>query len=244
MDYCADQFLLKLLPKSRILALSKDAERDFSYMRDHAKGVPQVRPLAEDVLILEPDLIVRAYGGGPLSVRFFERAGVPVLQVPFANNIEAIRAGIVAIAEGLGEPELGQAVVQKMDERLGAIAASTVTRSALYMTPSGATTGPGSLVHEMLLAAGLSNFETQPGWRPIPLEKLAYDRPGLVAAAFFRGASNHLALWSPMRHPVARRQMVEQPTVMLHGAWTSCGGWFLLDAIEALAGADILTARQ
>jgi iron complex transport system substrate-binding protein len=43
-------------------------------------------------------------------------------------------------------------------------------------------------------------------------------------------------MWSATRHPVAQRQLRDQETVMLQGAWTSCGGWFLLDAIEALAG--------
>ena len=47
-----------------------------------------------------------------------------------------------------------------------------------------------------------------------------------------------------MRHPVAKEQMREQPTVMLQGAWTSCGGWYLLDAIEALAAADPKSETQ
>jgi len=109
------------------------------------------------------------------------------------------------------------------------------TRTALYMTPTGATSGPGTQIHEMLLAAGLDNFEQRPGWRMIPLERLAYEQPDVVAAAFFDGTGDHLAMWSPMRHPLARRQMLDRPTVRLQGAWTSCGGWFLLDAIEALA---------
>ena len=87
----------------------------------------------------------------------------------------------------------------------------------------------------MLQAAGFENFERQAGWRSIPLERLAYEQPDVIAAAFFDVTTNDPALWSPMRHPVAKRQMSERPTVMLQGAWTSCGGWFLLDAIEALA---------
>ena len=100
----------------------------------------------------------------------------------------------------------------------------------------GLTSGTGTLIHEMLLAANLENFEQRPGWYSIPASSsLAYDQPELVAAAFFDDGKSHPAMWSAMRHPVAQRQLREQATVKLQGAWTSCGGWFLVDAIEALA---------
>jgi iron complex transport system substrate-binding protein len=244
LDYCADQFVLKLLPRSRILAVSPDANKHFSYMRESADGVPQVRPLAEDVLSIQPDLVVRSYGGGPNALRFFERAGVSVLQVPYANDIDDIRRSILLIAERLGERKRGQELVAEMDDRLDAIHRSESKNTALYMTPTGFTSGPGTLVHEMLLAAGLDNFEEKAGWRSIPLEQLAYEGPDMVVAAFFDANASHPGMWSAMRHPVARRQMNDRPTVMLEGAWTSCGSWFLLDAIEAIASAVPVTAPR
>lgn len=237
LDFCADQFMLKLLPRSQILALSPDAERHFSYMRDTAKGIPQVRPLAEDVLIIRPDLIVRSYGGGPHAAKFFESAGVPVVQVPYAGTIDDIRSTVQFVADQLGVPERGEQVVAEMDQRLSRIANHSQDRNALYMTPAGVTSGPNTLVHDMLVAAGLANFETEPGWRSIPLERLVYEQPDVVAASFFAAKTNHPAMWSAMRHPVARQQLRDRPTVMLDGAWTACGAWFLLDAIEALAAA-------
>lgn len=238
MDFCADQFVLKLLPRSRILAVSKDAEKHFSYMRDSARGIDKVRPVAEDVLTINPDLIVRSYGGGPHVTRFFERAGIPVMQIPFANDIDEVRKMIQLLADQLGVPERGAEVVEEMNRRLQNIVQSADVRTALYMTPTGVTSGPGTMIDEILRAAGLENFQQQPGWRSIPLERLAYEQPDLVAAAFFNADTNHPSMWSAMRHPVARSQMLDQPTVMLQGAWTSCGGWYLLDAIEALANTD------
>jgi iron complex transport system substrate-binding protein len=244
LDYCADQFVLKMLPRSRILAVSPDAEKHFSYMRDSADGIRKVRPLAEDVLTIQPDLVVRSYGGGPNVTRFFERAGIPVLQIPYANDLDGIRATMQFIANRLGVPEQGIEIIAEMNSRLSKIANSNEDRSALYMTPTGATSGPGTLIHEMLQAAGLENFERQTGWRSIPLERLAYEQPDVVAAAFFNANTVNPSHWSPMRHPVAKEQMREQPTVMLQGAWTSCGGWYLLDAIEALAAADPMSEAQ
>lgn len=235
LDYCADQYLLKMLPPSRILAVSPDADKHFSYMRDDAVGHRKVRPLAEDVLGLRPDLVVRSYGGGPRVANLLNSAGVDVLQLPYANSLADIRDASLAIAEGLGVPERGIEIVAEFDARLAAIGNSEPRGEALYMTPTGVTSGPGTLVHEMLQAAGLSNFEKAAGWRSLPLERLAYEQPDLIAAAFFDIDAIRPELWSPMRHPVARRHLAARPTVMLQGAWTSCGAWFLLDAIEALA---------
>ena len=237
LDVCADQYVLKLVDRSRILAVSPYATADFSYMREAAAGLPVVRPVAEDVLVLKPDLVVRAHGGGPNANAFFERAGIPVLNVGWAADVAAIVDIVETMSAGLAEPVRGAQMVADIRERLDRIPTPAERRSALYVTPSGVTTGPGSLVHEMLVAAGLRNFQTQPGWQPIPLERLAYEPPDLTAAAFFDVRSDLTDTWSPMRHPVAREQLGSRPAVALQGAWTACSGWYLLDAIEALAKA-------
>lgn len=235
LDYCADQFVLKLVDRDRILAVSPDADADFSYMRKAAAGLRVVRPVAEDALVLKPDLIVRSYGGGPNATAFFQRAGVPVLNVGWANDIDSVKRVIAELAEGLNEAARGEAVIAEMNARLDAIKANPRHQTALYMTPAGVTTGPGSLVHEMLVAANLENFQEAPGWRSIPLERLAYEQPDMVATAFFDTKTDHPYAWSAMAHPIARTQLRARPTVSLNGAWTACGGWFLMDAVEALA---------
>ena len=240
LDYCADQYVLKLADREQILAVSPDAVKDFSYMREAAVDMATVRPIAEDVLVLRPDLVVRAYGGGPNAAAFFERAGIPVLQLGWASDIDGEELGSIPnliehMADGMGQSSRGRALVTAFRSRLKAIQARSTGDVALYMTPAGVTTGPGSLVHEMLLAAGLENFQRRPGWRSLPLELLAYEQPDLVAAAFFGTRTNHPDAWSASSHPIVRKQLVEPTTVPLEGAWTACGGWFILDAIEALA---------
>ena len=240
LDYCAVQYVLKLADREQILAISPDGVKPFSYMRGAAEGVPTVRPNAEDVLILKPDLVVRAYGGGPNAAAFFERAGVPVLNVGWTSNLDGEGPGSVPdnvrqMADGLGQSARGEALAEAFRSRLASLAPAGNGRTALYMTSAGVTTGPGSLIHDMLVTAGYENFESRPGWHAIPLERLAYEQPDLIAAAFFDRSNRALDAWSPVNHPIARRQMREQATVPLEGAWTACGAWFILDAVEALA---------
>lgn len=241
LDYCADQFVLGLAGRDRILAVSPDAEAEFSYLRAAAAGLPTVRPRAEDVLILRPDLVARSYGGGPNARAFFERAGVPVLQIGFAGDLDGVRASIRGAAKALGAPARGEALIADMDARIararGAAAGNAARANVLYLTPSGITAGPGTLVHRMIEAAGLDNFQSRSGWGPIPLERLAYESPDLIASAWFGARTDHDDAWTPSRHPVAKRHLRSVPVVSLEGSTTSCGGWFLADAVEALAAA-------
>ncbi len=235
LDYCADQYVLKFVERERILAVSPDATAPYSYMRDAAKGLPSVRPVAEDVLVLQPDLVVRSYGGGPQAAELFQSADIPVLNVGWSGDFESIFANVERMATALGAEDAGQQTVQDMKRRLDAIEHRRDQPSVLYMTPAGATSGPGSLVHEMFETAGLENYEAQPGWRSLPLERLAYSSPDIVGAAFFESFSTYSGIWSSMQHPVAQAQLNRAEVVPLQGAWTTCGAWFAVDAVEALA---------
>lgn len=234
LDYCADQYVLELLPRERILAVSPDAAKLFSYKRSSASGLRQVASRAEDVLVLRPDLVVRSYGGGPDAARFFAQAGVPVLQIGYAGDLAGVRRTLLEVANGLGEGARGEALARTMDARLARLRGDRRLAKALYMTQAGVTSGPGSLVDEMMKAAGLDNFQTEEGWHPLPLERLAYRRPDLVALAVFGTGSQDA--WTAARHPVAQAQLKGRPVVPLQGAWVACGGWFVLDAVDALAG--------
>ena len=237
LDYCADQYVLKLLPPTRILALSPDSTRDFSYLREKARNYRQVKPVAEDLITLQPDLIVRTYGGGPNITHFFERLELPVLQIGYADSVESIQEVIQVVANELGVGESGKDIVREMNVRISALPNKEVGNDLLYVTPGGITGGVGTLVDSMINKAGLDNFQTLTGWRSLPLETLAYRQPKMVATAFYGDKTSHSNYWSAARHPVLRDQLGSAQSVALSGATTACGGWFILDAIEKLASA-------
>lgn len=238
LDFCADQYVLKLAEREHILALSPDAEKPHSYLREQAKGLPKVKAIAESIIELQPDLVIRTYGGGPDIAELLERVRIPTLQIGWTGSIADIKRVTREVAAGLGVAERGDALVAEMKSRIVSLPQPTEETTALYMTPSGATTGTGSLVHELMTKVGLSNFQTQPGWHPLPLERLASESPDTVVAAFFDTNSRTSSSWSAMRHPVAQAQLTEQATVYLNGAWMACGAWFVTDAMEAMSYAE------
>ncbi|MXY24590.1 MAG: ABC transporter substrate-binding protein [Acidobacteria bacterium] len=236
LDYCADQYVLGLADRDRILALSPDAREAFSYLRHEAEGLSTVRQRIEDVLALHPDLVVRSYGGGPRATLFLQQAGVPVLALGFMQDIDAVRATVRRAAATFGVPERGESLVTEMDAGLERAKrrAQSVDADILYLSPAGVSAGPGTFVHELIETAGFDNFQRQPGWRSLPLERLAYETPERYAVGLFGRNRSHVDAWTPFRHPVATRRVAEGPMTPIDGATVTCGGWYLVDAVEAL----------
>jgi iron complex transport system substrate-binding protein len=228
--------VLQFVPAQNILALSPEAVLEFSYLREEAQKFPAVRPIAEDVLLARPDMVVRSYGGGYGIVGLLEEFAVPVVQLGYANSLADVQRSIIGVSAALGAPERGRKMVADMQTRLEEIAAASSSRqaNAMYMTPTGVTAGSGTLMHEMLMAAALVNFEKRRGWQALPLERLVYESPELVARAFYKSVFSHQDFWSAAQHPVTTARLAFARKVPLQGAWTSCGAWFLMDAIEAL----------
>lgn len=232
LDYCADQYVLALADPEQILAVSVQAGDAHSALRDRAEGLPRVRDAAEDVLALDPDLVVRSYGGGARARAYYARLGVQVHDLGYANDFDGVVSMIRRTADVLGHPERGAALIDQMNADLAA-AGDGPRASALYMTPSGVTAGSGTMIDALLDAANLDNAAARDGaagWRSIALEGLIDQAPDLVVTAFFDGASAPVDSWAMARHPVFQDLFERSVRIELDGAAVSCSSWTLAAA--------------
>lgn len=243
LDYCADQYVLGLADREAILAVSTHADDRHSYLRDQAHGLPQLRDDAEDVLALAPDLIVRGYDAGARASTYYQRLGLETFELGFASDFSDVEAMIRRTAIALGQPERGEARIVRMRAQL-ARAADGPRLRALYMTPSGLTTGSRTLMHAFMTAAGFDNViaeQGKTGWVNLPLEQLHEQAPDVIFAAFFDGETAPIDSWSASRHSVFRRMMETTPVIELDAAALSCGAWFMADeALRARRAANAL----
>lgn len=239
LDYCADQYLLKLADRENILAVSKDSERSFSYMRKAAAGLPKIGPAMEDILLSKADLVVWSYAGGPRVEGFLKRLGVAVFVLEYNQGLADVERSILAFGRRIGQQTKAEEVVQDVRNRLDKLEVTNQQKQALYLSPSGITAGKGTLVDSILSAAGLRNFEIRAGWPVVSLEQLVYNQPDLIVLGIFGADSDYLDRWNVRHHPIVHNRLLgkKTPSVTLPSAWMSCGGWFVLDAIEVLARA-------
>lgn len=239
LDYCADQFVLALADRSQIAALSRGAQRDDSYHRAQAAGLRQTRASLEEVLVLEPDLVVRNWGGPWDAAEVYGRFAIPVLQVGDAADFAAARADLISAAAAIGRPQRGQALARDLDLRLARLAAQRprAGRPVIYLSAGGAVAGSGVLMDAVIEAAGGRNLRTEPGWSVLPLERMVEAPDAMVALGFFDTGRTRMNLWSPSRHPALRRALASVRTAPLPAAAIACEAWYAVGAAEVLARA-------
>jgi iron complex transport system substrate-binding protein len=236
LDQCADQYVLALSPPAAIAGLSYRAEAGDSYLAAEAKNLPKQRATLESLLAVQPEVVVREWGGDAQLVRRLQARGVRVTTLTVATDFDGVRANIRLAAEALGQHTKGEALIQTMDQKLAEASRQPSGKTVAYLTPGGATAGPGTLVDAMLRAAGLANAVRAPGYRTLSLERLALQPPEALVLGFFDAFSLGRVWWSPARSGPMRaargRAMASLPGKVL-----SCPAWFAADGAMTLARA-------
>ena len=237
LDYCADQFVLALADPEQIAALSIGSRREDSYYRARARGIRQTRGTLEDVLALRPDLVVRNWGGPWDAEEVYARFDVPVLQVGDAPSFAAARADLLDAADRFGQPQRGLELARNLDTRLARLRATAPEAAppVMYLSAGGAVAGEGTLMNDVIAAAGGRNLWRSHSWTVLGLEQLVERPPALVALGFFGSARERVNAWSPSQHPVLRRALSRTRTVRLPPAAISCEAWYAVDAAETIA---------
>lgn len=237
LDSCADQYVLALAPRDSIVGLSARADDPDSYLRVRAVGLPVRRATAESVLAIRPDIVVRYWGGDARLEGALARRGVRTVKIGEATDFNAVRANVRAVSTALGQPAAGEALVARMDAKLTHAGGAWKGAPALYFTPTGFTTGPGSLVDAMMRAAGMRNLATGSTWKPIPLERLVMTPPSAFVLGFFDTFAVAMQRWGPGRHAALRKRLAGRTAASLPSAILGCPAWFAADGAELLARA-------
>lgn len=237
LDSCADQYVLALSPREAIVGLSARADDRDSYMRASATGLPVRRATTEAVLAVRPDIVVRYWGGDARLESTLRRRGVTVVRIDEASDFDGVRANVRKIAAALDARAKGELLVAEMDAKLARANGAWNGAPALYFTPSGFTTGPGSLVDAMLRAAGMTNIATGSAWKPVPLERLVTQPPKAFVLGFFDAFSVAMNRWGPGRHRALKARLPGRTVASLPSAILGCPAWFAADGPEALARA-------
>lgn len=226
LNLCSDQLLVLLAPE-KVAALSPLA-RDpaLSYVALQAAALPSVRPAAEAVLRLHPDLVLAARWGAQAVLALLEAEGLPVLRLDLPEDFAGIRTETRALAAVLGVPARGEALLAAMDATLAGVPQSSQPRSAVVWEPRGYTAGPGSLMDAVLHAAGWHNASDG---RPFGLEALLRHPPDLLVTPEAPGFPS-LAT-DMLRHPALRAI----PRRSVPPALTLCAGPFTAGAVALLA---------
>jgi iron complex transport system substrate-binding protein len=241
LNLCIDQIVLDLVPRERIQALSwVSGDRNVSPIVDRLDGIPLLRGTAEEVLALDPDLVLAAENSTPATVDLLRRLGRRVEIIPMAFDLESVRTTIHEVARAVGEPQRGAQLIMHFNRRLWNAGRTQTGRLEAIVYQANSLVSPsGTLAASALEAAGFRNAaeRLKPGAAGrISLESLVLDPPDLIALGQ-QAATYRTPLADNLRHPaladvLSRRAHVDLPMPL----WL-CGTHYSADAVAILARA-------
>lgn len=238
INLCADQFLIRLADPGQIAGLTKLSHMaSMSPIAAEAARFPSIAETTEAYIAAQPDLILT---GWPGQADTAVRAGLRtrVLVVPPANSYADIVVQVRLVAQAVGHPERGEALIRDMDAELAAIPRTGRGRIAADYQRRGYLSGAGTLMDDMMTRLGLRNLTTQlglPALANLPLEQFVAHRPDFLITGTAKARDLGGAM---LDHPA----IAGIPRLRLPGSLVDCGGPSYPQAIRLLS--DQLRQRR
>ncbi|OCC24190.1 iron ABC transporter [Croceicoccus estronivorus] len=235
LNLCADQLLLALADRGQIAGLTHNADNaELSAAASRTKGYPILGQSAEEVLAIEPDLLVGMPARRSAVMMALADRGYPALDVDRAESLADIVREIRKVAGAVGHRERGEALIADMERQLAAIPKPGNGRVAAYYQRRGFLTGTGTLVDDLMRRVGLVNLaETldKPPLSHMSIEEMVAAQPDFIIVEAGAGHVSDQGT-EMLQHPALR----DIPRLRLPQAWTVCGGPAYVEAARSLAG--------
>jgi len=225
MNVCTDHLALLLAAPGQLVSVTWLAQDPWlNPAATQTKSLHINRGTAEEVLPLQADLVLAGTTTTRQTVFLMRRLGVNVVEVPPVRSLVDVRHNIRAVAEALGRPADGEALVARFEADLSASAGASVQRlrSAALYGSGGHVAGQKTLAGDVAEHVGFRNLADVVGASggSLSVEELLFARPDLVV------------LSPPQRdRPSLAAMTLDHPALRLNGtlrrveippAWWTC----------------------
>lgn len=230
LNPCIDAILAEVAAPGQLLAISHYSHdpRGASMPIAAARQFRVTGGTVEEVLALDPDIVLAGAFLPPATAQGFERLGIRVetfgIVADFAENAAQIRR-VAALA---GHPENGEALVERIDRALAATRHDGPKVPALLWQQGGLVPGEGTLIAKLLAHTGFASHSAARGLGQgayLPLEHVLADPPHVVLAGWNERMLTHPAL----RRIEGVRYEALDPSLLF------CAGPSVIRAAERLA---------
>jgi len=187
LNPCTDALLAELADREQIVALSAYSGRLGQSSMDVAlaRSYPSTDGSLEEVIVAAPGLVVSGAFTPPATRAAMARLGLPLREFGMANTVEESEAQIREMAQIVGHPERGEALVARIEAALRAARPSGQPVGALVWQGGGLVAGPGTLISDLLRRTGFAPLSATRGLGQadyLPLEKVVADPPRVILA--------------------------------------------------------------
>ena len=237
VNLCTDQLALMLAEPGQIVSLSRlSHDPDSSAMAEAARAYPTNGSGAEEVYLLDPDLVLAGSFTAASTVRMLRELGIRVEQFAPARSLDDVPARIAQMGEALGREDEAAELIGRFRADLARLSAPPARRprAALYYVNS-YTVGDRTLAGDILRAAGFANVAAEAGLAQggtLALEQLVMLAPEVIVSG--RDYPGQARAEDNLEHPALRAL----PGTRLAGTLTDrdwiCGTPKVLNAVRRM----------
>jgi iron complex transport system substrate-binding protein len=223
LNLCSDQYLIALADPGQIAGLTHNAtDPAMSAGAAKARGLPIMGQSAEEILAINPDLIIGAPARRSGIMAALNGRDYRMLDLKSAESYADIIAQIRQVAAAIGQAPRGDAMIARMNRELAALPRLPGKPVAAYYQRRGYMTGTGTLVDDLMRRVGLTNLAGKlgkPSLSQLSLEEMIVANPDylVVESATDRITDQGTEM---LHHPI----LDGIPRLRVPQAWTVCGG--------------------
>ncbi|MEL7279092.1 MAG: ABC transporter substrate-binding protein [Pseudomonadota bacterium] len=238
MNLCTDQLAMMLAGPGQLHSVSYIAlDPRSSAMVKEAENFVINHGLAEEIYLMQPDLVIAGAFSTRETVAMLRRLNIPVVVFDPAYSLSDVADRIAQMGEVLQRSEAAQDLLSDFNAQLRELQKTVSDRpSAVLYYANGYTSGEQSLAGQILSMAGFANAGAEHGYRSgmkMPLEVLALTNPdAVITSRPYPGASRSEDI---LAHPVVQKMRKTRGTSAITDHDWVCGTPFVLRAIETLA---------
>lgn len=239
LNLCSDQLLMMLVEPQRIVSLShfiKDPQ--YSFMTQHVGDTPTNYGSAEEIIPLQPDLVLAGRYSAREGTQLLQRLGYNVVVLDLPQTLIMAGDVIRSVAAAVDEAARGEQIIAAMEVRKQQLRARVGNRkpTALIYAPNGFTSGAKTMNNEVLEFAGYRNIGAElgiTGFAQVPLERVLMTKPQYVI--FDDILDNHDAqAYRSIHHPAWRKIIGDSAVISVPANRWNCAGPQVLDAVAIL----------
>lgn len=237
INLCTDQLALALAAPGQLVSVTRLAQDPgSSALYDKARALPTNGSGAEEVYLLNPDLVLAGSYTDPVTLRLMRDLGIRVERFEAAATLDDIPALMAQMGAALGrEAEAAEAIAAFRTElNLLRDTPARRPRAALYYVNS-YTLGSDTLAGAILSAGGFDNIADEAGLGSggtLPLERLVMMQPDvIVIGQSYAGQSR---AEDNLAHPALKALTRTRPTARLVSRDWLCGTPQVLRAVQAM----------
>jgi iron complex transport system substrate-binding protein len=240
INTCTDQLLITLADPQQILGLSpysRDPIRSWAAAK--ASQFPRLSGTAEDVLILQPDVVVAGRFTKLATRELLKDKGVRIVEFDVSRSLDDVKKQIRLMGDVTQHPDRASTEIGRLDAAIAHARQITARKPyrVLAVSRRGWITGGDSLTSSLLANAGLANAAKDLGIKSgslASLETIINLKPDLILVSEDSGYAEDEGS-AFLLHPALERFYPASKRIVIPERLTVCGGPMLSEAMDRLA---------